>query len=251
MKRTLIGSNAIKYWFPDFPREPKDIDYVGEGKNGDGIEYLPNPVLENYLSDILYPDDLYTLKVSHTVGWDINWDKHMYDQQWLKAKGCILNEHLFFKLYNYWSELHGNNKRSDLEMSADMFFNNAVKFPVYHDDIHKLLIKHPYFEGQVEPTYSMILKEGAEVEVSELKFNRLTEKQKYNLVFEEVAVMSIENRFDPKLGYKHLYHRMLKKFILNHAPLWEALWIVENYKHVLTTIPFNYKLYLNEQISGI
>ena len=24
----IIGSNAIKYHFPDFPREPKDIDIV-------------------------------------------------------------------------------------------------------------------------------------------------------------------------------------------------------------------------------
>ena len=24
----LIGSKAIKYWFPDFPRDPKDTDYI-------------------------------------------------------------------------------------------------------------------------------------------------------------------------------------------------------------------------------
>lgn len=26
----VIGSTAIKYWFPDFPREPKDIDIIGD-----------------------------------------------------------------------------------------------------------------------------------------------------------------------------------------------------------------------------
>lgn len=24
----VIGSTATKHWFPDFPREPKDIDFV-------------------------------------------------------------------------------------------------------------------------------------------------------------------------------------------------------------------------------
>jgi len=24
----LIGSSAIKHWYPDFKREPKDLDYI-------------------------------------------------------------------------------------------------------------------------------------------------------------------------------------------------------------------------------
>lgn len=51
MKMIIIGSTAIKHWFPDFPREPKDVDYA---TNGDKvvstreIEYLPNPVILKY-----------------------------------------------------------------------------------------------------------------------------------------------------------------------------------------------------------
>ena len=41
------------------------------------------------------------------------------------------------------------------------------------------------------------------------------------------------------MGYKHAYTRMLKKFILNHAPVWEALFIIENYI-ILHKPKFNY-----------
>lgn len=28
MKKVIIGSSSIKHYFPDFKREPKDLDYV-------------------------------------------------------------------------------------------------------------------------------------------------------------------------------------------------------------------------------
>src|SRR6188768_1330935 len=101
----LIGSHAIKHWFPDFKRIPKDIDYVvlKERKNSiKGVEYLVNPILiEYYKEEIAEPNTLYTLKMSH-IFWDINWSKHLYDLQFLKDKGCILDKELFYKLYEYW-----------------------------------------------------------------------------------------------------------------------------------------------------
>ena len=79
MSNILIGSNAIKHHFSDFPREPNDIDYienddVSEGVN-DGVsegvkrvEYHTNPVFKNYNHTVMLPNDLYTLKVSHVIG---------------------------------------------------------------------------------------------------------------------------------------------------------------------------------------
>jgi hypothetical protein len=243
----LIGSSAIKYHFPDFPRQPKDEDFIGEGKSTKEKEYLTNKILQGYSSPVLSKDYLYTLKVSHVVGWDINWDKHIWDIQWLKERGCKLHKPLFFDLYNYWNEVHGINKRSDLEMTSEEFFDNAIQFPVDHDKLHEILITHPYFES-LKPTYTEILKDGAEVAVDEGKFNQLSFHKKFNLVFEEVAVMSVERY--PDLFYKEMYKRMLKKFILNHAPLWEAIWVVENHKYLLTNIPFNFKEFLWKQ-SGL
>jgi len=252
VNKILIGSTAIKHWFPDFNREPKDLDYIVneefEKENSEKrVEYLPNPVFKDYEHEIMLPDDLYTLKISHSF-WDLenkSWEKHMWDIQFLKEKGCKLDWNLFWELYEYWNELHGENKRSNLKMSAEDFFDNAIKYSIPHDDLHEILIQHPYFEGQIEPTYKKILI--GEVDVCMEKFKELTEKEKFNLVFEEVAVMAIE-RFPKKMYYKQQYQKMLKKFIISHAKIEEALWIIENHKNLLCNIPFNFKEFINQNI---
>lgn len=76
----LIGSSAIKYHFPDFPRIPKDKDYAVNDKtllNSREIEYLYNPII-GHLIGVADIDTLYTLKISHVIGWEINWDKQMF-----------------------------------------------------------------------------------------------------------------------------------------------------------------------------
>jgi hypothetical protein len=37
----------------------------------------------------------------------------------------------------------------------------------------------------------------------------------------------------PKIDFRIAYSKMLKKFILDHAPIWEAIFIVENYPELL------------------
>ena len=132
-------------------------------------------------------------------------------------------------------------------MTADEFFDNAIKFPIKHDSIHEILIKHKYFNSQKFPTYVKILKKGKEVDVCMQKFLLLSELEKFNIVFEEVATMALE-RNPYSSYYKSDYIRMLKKFVLSHAKLEEALWIVQNYKE-LHNIPFNYKQYIYGQIN--
>lgn len=237
----LIGSSAIKYHFPDFPREPKDTDYaVTEHTfNTKGIEYLYNPIIGN-LDGIATPNILYTLKISHVIGWDIKWEKHMFDTQFLKSKGAKLNLNLFHNLYSFWNEHHSQNKRSDLNMTADEFFDNAVTCIYDHDFLHTLL--NPY------PTFKHVLKDGAEVDVDENKFNTLTFEQKCDLVTEEVMVMAYERFY--KMKWMHAYSKMLKKFILNHAPLWEAIFIIENFK-TLHKPKFNYFKKIENEIHNL
>lgn len=215
----IIGSTAIKHHFSDFNRAPKDLDYAVSSpiKKENGTEFLINPILcEVQNEGYLIPDLLYTLKISHLF-WDINWSKHMYDVQFLKSKGCKLNKDLFYKLYDYWGVLHGKNKRSDLKMSSEDFFDNAIKSKYEHDYLHTL-IKNP-------PTFKKILI--GEVEVSEEKFNNLSFEEKKELVVEEVMIMAYERYYN--LDYRSAYSKMLKKFIISHAPMWEALFIIENY----------------------
>jgi hypothetical protein len=261
----IIGSTAISNWFSDFKREPKDLDVIiqyetdvtSEIKNTK-VEYLENYVLitwilEKYSNIPLYcpADELYTLKISHSF-WDLknkSWDKHVFDIQFLKEKGCQFLPELFWKLFDYWESLHGKRKCSNLEMSAKDFFNNAINFEVEHDLLHELLVQHDYFSGP--PTYKKILKEGAEVDVCMNKFNALSETDKFNVVFEEVAVMSIENRFPAELHWRSKYQKMLKKFIINHCKLEEGIWILQNYKKLITEVPFNYEEFLNNKIKEI
>lgn len=214
----LIGSSAIKHHFPDFRRVPKDVDYAVSTKmeSKKGLEYLYNPIIGNE-DGIASPNLIYTLKISHVIGWDIKWERHMFDIQFLKQKGCKIDMNLFNKLYEFWNIHHGHNRRSDLDMSAEDFFNNALKTP--HDYFHTLL--------NPSPTYLKVLKDDAEVDVCENKFNLLSFEEKCDLVREEVMVMAYERY--KKTNYMEAYGIMLKKFILSHAPIWEAIFIIENF----------------------
>lgn len=247
----LTGSTALKSWFPDFPREPKDIDYVFEDntkgfdlkKHEGKVEYLWNPILfkhnkiGNRVNNVCFPDNLYTMKMSHLF-WDINWEKHEWDATWLREKGCRMNYPLFWELFAFFNKMHGENKRSDLKMSSADFFDNALKCEYDHDWLHTLL--------NPSPTFNKVLKDGEEVEVSEDKFQLLTEQEKEALVREEVYVMAFERW--PNINFRMAYGRMLKKFIVSHAPIWEAIWILENYKK-LCRAEYNFIKHLNEKIN--
>lgn len=226
----LIGSSAIKLHYPDFNRIPKDIDYAVNDKlksKENGVEYLYNPILYKYYSNetVLNATALTTLKASHLF-WDINWNKHMFDLQFLLSKGNKIDETLFFELYEFWNEYHGKNKRSDLKMDKSEFFTNAINYDVLeHDKVHEILNK--------TPIYKLILKDGKEVELCENKYNKLTHGQKLDLVKEEVMVMAYERY--KNLGYKIAYVKMIKKFIISHAPIFTLIFILNNFKELHKT----------------
>lgn len=245
----LIGSKAIKEHYPDFPREPKDTDYIIRDnkeilyKRND-VEFLKNPIISNlYKNDDYYviePNMLCTLKASHLC-WNINWEKHMFDLQFLLKKGNKIDKELFLELYNYWNHYHGKNKRSDLKMSKDEFFDNAVNYDTLeHDQMH--LIINPV------PIYTKVLKDGAEVELDENKFFNLSHEDKLEFVREEVMVMGWERY--RHLDYRVAFNNMLKKFIISHAPMFSLIFILENYIELQTKPKFNFIKLINEKING-
>lgn len=240
--KILIGSQAIKNIFPDFTRTPKDLDYVVETPtastiiNGIREEYHVNPILFEYVKKHgIDANVFYTLKVSH-IFWDINWSKHMYDIVFLKEHGAKLIKGLFDDLYAYWNQYHGENMRSKLDMTADDFFDNALtKYD--HDILHTYITP--------TPTYFKVLKDGADVDVSEEKFNLLSYEDKLNLAREEVYVMAFERLFNR--NYRVAYNWMLKKFIMEHAPIWFALFIIDNYR-VLQKCQIDYVSKIGEKL---
>lgn len=236
----LIGSRAIKKLFPNFKREPKDFDFLVNEKlpskieNGIRYEYHENHILYKYIKENgINANVLYTLKVSH-IFWDIFWEKHMFDIVFLQENGATLIKPLFEDLYQYWCVFHGKNKRSNLEMSAKEFFNNALK-TYNHDLLHTFI--------NPTPIYTKILKDGAEVDVDENKFNLLTHEEKLDLGREEIYVMAFERLFDR--NYRVAYAWMLKKFIIEHAPMWEALYLIQNYRE-MHKCKINYKKIIEE-----
>lgn len=144
----------------------------------------------------------------------------MFDVQFLRGKGCKVDYKYFWKLYAFWPEIHGKNRRSDLKMTKDEFFDNKVNYDsMEHDEVHLLL--------NPEPVYTRILKEGQEVELDAAKWEKLSEEDKLNLVREEVMVMAWERY--KNMSYRAGYATMLKKFIMNHCPLFSLIFTIENY----------------------
>lgn len=252
----LIGSSAIKHYFPDFPREPKDRDYIiFEYQHFDIMtnyktEYFKNKVISdlyvnNNQEQVIELNHLYTLKISHSL-WDLengSWSKHMWDIQWLRDRCCVLDIDLFYKLYQHWEKVHGKRKTSNLNMTADKFFDNAIKCPIDHDTLHEYLIQHNFFNGQLEPTYKKVLADNQEVLPDESKFNLLSEDEKLKLTFEEVCVMAYERA--GSTDYRIAFHKMLKKFITSHASVWQAVHIIQNHRTLLRYLTFNYIEHLN------
>lgn len=236
-KGVVIGSTALNLIYEDFNRYPKDLDIAvsermpNEVVNGTKVEFLYNPILVNYVANntedgLATPDILVTLKASHLF-WDRNWAKHMYDTQFLLKKGAKIIEHLFYKLYEFWQTELGPNKRSDLTLDKEEFFDNAInpKMEVEHDVMHTFI--------NPTPTYTKLLAEGKTVELDSEKFSLLTEEEKDALAIEEVMVMAYERY--KKFGYKAAYYMMMQKFIMGHAPMYLALHIINNYLRLHVT----------------
>ena len=231
-----IGSTAIKHYFPDFTREPNDLDYIVECaanyKKEKGIEYLENPVILKFQqTGYLKPELLLTLKMSHLF-WDINWEKHLFDVQFLLSKGATYNQEILQELTTYWRETKPKVKRSILSMNKENFFNNSInEDSEEHDYLHALLNPTPMF--------THLLKDNCEVELDPLKWESLSDDDKKKVVFEETAVMAYERY--KTTHYVIAYRKQLKDNIIKHFPQYIALYAILNYRKLENPM-FNFKL---------
>lgn len=236
--RILIGSKAIAWHFPDFPRKPKDTDYAVKVEIKSGrkdVEYLYNPVLfeRGYGNqEVLEPNALYTLKVSHLF-WDIDWEKHLDDVIFLHDKGCTLDYSLFKALRKFWEEYLPTVRRSDLKMTKEDFFTNKVNEDVdSHDDLHRELSA---ISG-LTPAFEDILV--GEVEVCEDKWSNLSYWEKVRVVQEETCIMTLE-RIKEGQPLRLMFQKQLNSCIMKHFPEFIAIFAIQNYKSI-TIIPDHY-----------
>lgn len=225
MNKVLIGSTRLKELFNDFTRDPKDVDYavdVDGVQNIDGVEYLYNPIITKKYTE-LGANELLSLKMSHLF-WDTNWDKHMYDVQFLLSKNCKLNYTLFKELRSFFEEYLPKVQRSNLSLDKESFFTNNVNGDTDEHDIYHTIIAEI-------PAYTKILKNGCEVEVCEEKFNNLTFDDKCKVVVEEAVVMAYE-RYSGKTKTHVAFNKQLRANIQKHYPEFIAIFAIENYKEL-------------------
>ena len=230
MTLIVIGSIATKYHFPE-ARIPKDIDYFSDWREPDDDEsdIFWHPSLGEWFgTDHRYatPDELYTIKVSHSY-WELDngsWNKHIYDVLFLKSKGCKLIPELHSLLYKIWEEKHGK-KKVDLTKESEDFFRDAVPRVYDHDSIHSSVA---YFDV---PMYTKVLKEGASVQMDMSAVWALPFDDQVRLFREEVYATALERLMIPK-NYKfspgRAYTWALRRTITSLTKGRSATFIVDN-----------------------
>jgi hypothetical protein len=200
---TLIGSRAMRHWFPD-AREPRgDWDWQGSFPVEHAAFTVQGEHHDTFTDErlrawdwgvIATPDELYTLKVSHAF-WEIggpkNWDKHASDIRFLKRKGAVFLRPLYDIVLPIWKERYKRNPVS-LDKSARNFFADAVNRKYDHDSVHETIA---YYD---RPLYESVLRDGSEVAVDNAKFEALDYEVKLQLVREEVYATALERILIPR-----------------------------------------------------
>lgn len=231
----LIGSRAMKHWFPDF-REPKDTDHFSSVPI-DGAETFWHPAFPvqwDQKAAVASPNLLYTIKVSHAP-WDLHgtWNKHMHDILFLQSQkkrfpGIEFDRESYDILFSVWKEKHGK-KRVNLNKTKDDFFGDAVVRKYDHDSLHDSVA---YDDA---PMYTRILKDGSDVLVDNNKFWSMSHEDKIKTIREEVYATALERWVIPSdytVSPRAAYARAMKKSITSLFKNEWALFIVLNYSEL-------------------
>jgi hypothetical protein len=231
----IIGSTAIKHWFPDFNRDPKDLDSLTQEK----ISHQDNHWHDGFIeilkinSDEMYldPDLLYTLKISH-LSYPINWDKHMKDAIFLKSKGCVLNHDVYCILMDVWEDVHskkfGSKKRITLNEQNDTFFKDTVKRQYDHDWLHE------QFAFYDRPLHERIRKNIDSPLPSKELWDKLSHDDKLKCALEESYVIAFERFIDGNIPSSMAHIKAVKHLITNMTKGWFNLFLKENFKEIIS-----------------
>lgn len=190
--KLIIGSTAMRHWFPDF-REPKDLDLltpyqikcdkagVIETQWHREAEFLIKKSKDPVFAD---PALLFSIKVSH-AHWNIHWDKTMYDIEFLKRKGVVLDMEVYDRLIPVWEEIHGK-KKVNMKQSMDTFFKDAVKRDYDHELLHELVAFYD------RPLHEQIRPDHGTAWCSRELFEGLSPDDQARCVLEEILATAIE-----------------------------------------------------------
>jgi hypothetical protein len=243
LRALIIGSVAMKHNFGDeWHRKPKDFDvftdeldpatFLGDKTDDLRMEPFWHPKLEPFVDDIALagiatPDELYTIKVSHSQ-WDLrngSWEKHIEDAMWLKRRGAQLEWDFYLALMEIWKEVHGP-KKVNLTQDADAFFDDAVKRTYDHDSVH-----YSVAYGD-RPMYETVMDGNAEVAMDMKVIKALPFEEQVKLYREEIYATALERWVIPmnyRCSPRWAYARALKKTIVSLTKGWSSRFLIENY----------------------
>ena len=248
MKNILIGSQAAKNWFKDFPRKPADTDYITEQETTiyTGFKYI----LDNNLhkNSIATPETLFTLKMSH-IYWDIWWDKTLYDIVYFQNKGLQINQELYNLLYKDWEKKY-QTKKIKMDKSNEEFFKDNVNRKYVHDDIHQSIAFYD------KPLYEKVKTDLTKAALSKKLFDQLTKEDQIKLALEEINVVSLERFLIPsnfKIRPKAARYKAIKQLVVSMSKGWFPKFIIDNFKTIHIENKNNqyiqkFKDYFNNQI---
>lgn len=231
-EKLIFGSTALKYWFPDHPYEPKDLDYICKAKSINhqkGVEYhwcdgLQYVIDNNKHPEYADPDFLYTIKVSHAA-WDVFWDKTMHHIIFLKDKGCKLDEKLYNILYKEWEVIHGR-KKVKLNVENKDFFTKTIQREYDHDWLHE------YLAFDERPMHERIRKDLNNPLCSKELWDTLNHQDKIKCALEETYVIATERYLDDSMRFKQAKIKSLKNLIVSATKGWFNLFLIENFKEL-------------------
>lgn len=256
MKNDLIyGSTAIKHFFPDFSREPNDLDYISyvpeilfnkgthhsEHIHENKVEmyYLKSfeYILDNNIDDrFVDPNFLYTIKVSHAA-WDVKWEKTIKDISFLKSKGCTLDKELFNSLYKEWEIIH-SKKKVKMGVKNEEFFKENIERKYDHDFLHY------HFKYYHYPLNHYIREDLSKPLCSEKLWNELDHFNKIRTALEEIFILATERYILNGMPPKGARIKTLKQMITSSTSGWFNLFLILNFDELRTTDEeyFNKKL---------
>ena len=244
MKYLIYGSTAIKHFFPDYEREPNDLDIITREDNKLHLDipwckrieqyYLPEFefIFENNMDELYVdPDFLYTIKMSH-LSWDINWDKHMKSAIYLQEKGAEIDKELYDSLILAWSRVHGK-KAVKMNVKNSDFFKPLIYRKYNHEFLHE------QFAFYDRPLNERIRKDLDSPLCSEELWNLLCSEDKMKCALEEIYVLAAERfifvqegEHPWKLG--HAVTRTLKNMITSTTSGWFNLFLKQNFNSLRT-----------------
>lgn len=259
----LIGSRALKYWYPDFPlREDADWDVIaskyypggkrievhtqGHLNNGYVFTLLPQYYdWGNQGSSVTLPNGavayvaplnvLAAIKRSHL--WrDYQWDKH------ITHYNKYLRQHLDDSVQDFLKERTKLTKEAypqgnpNLNQSNEDFFDDAVEKVYDHDFIHELAA---YYDA---PLYTRLKRDDSKAWCEKDLWEALNLEDKQKCVAEECYVIATERflvRNNWNYSYKGAYLTALKKVCTTLTSGWFRDFAIDNHPEIMALFDAN------------